>query len=167
MTATEFSNALIGLESNLERFALSLTADREKAKDLLQETYLKALMYRDQFEAFTNMKAWTFTIMKNTFINNYRRSRRERNTIDISGDLGHLQHMKESGIADPDTHYSTNEINKAITELDDDFRIPFEMHNAGYKYKEIADHLGLKIGTVKSRIFFTRKKLMDALKDYS
>jgi RNA polymerase sigma factor (sigma-70 family) len=166
MTTAEFTRALTGLESNLQRFAMSLTSDRERANDLLQETYLKALMYKDKFEAFTNLKAWTFTIMKNTFINNYRRAKRESVTVDVTRDLYHLNNVRE-GMADPDVHYSTNEINKAIARLEDEFRIPFEMHNAGYKYKEIADHLGLKIGTVKSRIFFTRKKLMDALKDYS
>jgi RNA polymerase sigma-70 factor (ECF subfamily) len=166
MTTAEFTSALTGLESNLQRFAMSLTSDRERANDLLQETYLKALLYKDKFEAFTNLKAWTFTIMKNTFINNYRRSKRENVTVDVSRDLYHLNNLRE-GMSDPDMHYSTKEINKAIAKLEDEFRIPFEMHNQGYKYKEIADELGLKIGTVKSRIFFTRKKLMDALKDYN
>lgn len=167
MTTAEFSSELLSLEPSLERFALSLTSDRERAKDLVQETYLKALTYREQFEAFTNMKAWTFTIMKNTFINNYRRSKRERNTLDTAGDLNHVSFVQENRGNSPESHYSTREITRAIEELEDDYRIPFEMHNAGYKYKEIADHLGLKIGTVKSRIFFTRKKLMDALKDYA
>jgi len=167
MTTAEFSNELLNLEPSLERFALSLTSDRERAKDLVQETYLKALTYKEQFEAFTNMKAWAFTIMKNTFINNYRRSKRERSTLDTAGDLNHVSFVQESKANSPESHYSTREITRAIEELEDDYRIPFEMHNAGYKYKEIADHLGLKIGTVKSRIFFTRKKLMDALKDYA
>jgi RNA polymerase sigma-70 factor (ECF subfamily) len=166
MTANEFSSELLRLEPSLERFALSLTTDRNRAKDLVQETYLKALTYRDKFEAFTNLKAWTFTIMKNTFINNYRRSKRERNTLDTTGDLNHISFIHEMRGNSPESHYSTQEITRAIEELDDDFRIPFEMHNAGYKYKEIADYMGLKIGTVKSRIFFTRKKLMEALHDY-
>ncbi|HRX32432.1 MAG TPA: RNA polymerase sigma factor, partial [Tenuifilaceae bacterium] len=74
MSQQEFQTALINLEPSLERFAYSLTANREDARDLLQETYLKAITYRDKFEDNTNIKAWTFTIMKNTFINNYRKT---------------------------------------------------------------------------------------------
>ena len=166
MTAMEFNHKLISLEPNLERFAISLTSDREKAKDLLQDTFMKAIMYRDKFEAFTNLKAWTFTIMKNTFINNYRRAVRENTTMDNTKDLYYINKPRDFGYDSPESDFSVKEIRKAIDKLEDEFRIPFEMHNAGYKYKEIADELNLKIGTVKSRIFFTRKKLMESLKDY-
>ena len=166
MTAMEFNHKLISLEPNLERFAISLTSDREKAKDLLQDTFMKAIMYRDKFEAFTNLKAWTFTIMKNTFINNYRRAVRENTTMDNTKDLYYINKPRDFGYDSPESDLSVKEIRKAIDKLEDEFRVPFEMHNAGYKYKEIADELNLKIGTVKSRIFFTRKKLMDSLKDY-
>lgn len=167
MTAMEFNHKLISLEPNLERFALSLTSDREKAKDLLQDTYMKAIMYRDKFQAFTNLKAWTFTIMKNTFINNYRRGIRENTTMDNTKDLYYINKPRESGFDSPESDYTVQEIRKAIDNLEDEFRVPFEMYNAGYKYKEIADELNLKIGTVKSRIFFTRKKLMETLKDFN
>lgn len=163
----EFNHKLISLEPNLERFALSLTSDREKAKDLLQDTFMKAIMYRDKFQAFTNLKAWTFTIMKNTFINNYRRGIRENTTMDNTKDLYYINKPREFGYDSPESDYSVQEIRKAIDGLEDEFKVPFEMHNAGYKYKEIADELNLKIGTVKSRIFFTRKKLMESLRDYS
>ena len=166
MTAMEFNHKLISLEPNLERFAISLTSDREKAKDLLQDTFMKAIMYRDKFEAFTNLKAWTFTIMKNTFINNYRRAVRENTTMDNTKDLYYINKPRDFGYDSPESDFSVKEIRKAIDKLEDEFRVPFEMHNAGYKYKEIADELNLKIGTVKSRIFFTRKKLMESLKDY-
>ncbi len=167
MTAMEFNHKLISLEPNLERFALSLTSDREKAKDLLQDTYMKAIMYRDKFQAFTNLKAWTFTIMKNTFINNYRRGIRENTTMDNTKDLYYINKPRESGFDSPESDYTIQEIRKAIDGLEDEFKVPFEMHNAGFKYKEIADELNLKIGTVKSRIFFTRKKLMERLKDFN
>jgi RNA polymerase sigma-70 factor (ECF subfamily) len=167
MTAMEFNNELINMEDSLERFALSLTSNREEAKDLLQETYLKALTYRDKFQEFTNLKAWAYTIMKNTFINNYRKAVRENTTVDSTKDLYYLNNSKESHLVKPDSEFSYKEINKAIEELDDDFKVPFRMHTEGFKYKEIADKLDLKIGTVKSRIFFTRKKLMESLKDYS
>ncbi|MFW5645112.1 MAG: sigma-70 family RNA polymerase sigma factor [Bacteroidota bacterium] len=167
MTAMEFNNELINMEDSLERFALSLTSDRDEAKDLLQETYLKALTYRDKFQEFTNLKAWAYTIMKNTFINNYRKSVRENTTVDNTKDLYYLNNSKESHLIKPDSEYSYKEINKAIEALDDEFKVPFKLHTEGFKYKEIAEKLDLKIGTVKSRIFFTRKKLMESLKDYS
>jgi len=167
MTAMEFNNELINMEDSLERFALSLTSNREEAKDLLQETYLKALTYRDKFQEFTNLKAWAYTIMKNTFINNYRKAVRENTTVDGTKDLYYLNNSKESYLINPDSEFSYKEINKAIEALDNDFKVPFRMHTEGFKYKEIAEKLDLKIGTVKSRIFFTRKKLMESLKDYS
>ncbi|MDI3527363.1 MAG: hypothetical protein PWR03_1546 [Tenuifilum sp.] len=164
MSQQEFNQALIELEPNLERFAYSLTANQEDARDLLQETYLKALTYKDKFEANTNIKAWTFTIMKNTFINNYRKSVKQNTTIDGSPNQFLLNSKPDT--YGPDSMYSHSEISKKINELDDDFRIPFQMHTSGYKYKEIAEKLNLKIGTVKSRIFFSRQKLMNSLKDY-
>jgi RNA polymerase sigma factor (sigma-70 family) len=166
MTALEFNHQLIGLEDKLGRFALSLTANKEDAKDLLQETLLKAITYRDQFVQYTNLKAWTYTIMKNTFINNYRRNIRQNTTFDNTKDLYFLNQNRDTLHVTPDIAISAQEINKVIDSLDDGFRIPFKMHTEGYKYKEIAQKLNLKIGTVKSRIFFTRKKLMDTLKDY-
>jgi len=166
MTALEFNHQLIDLETKLARFALSLTTNKEDAKDLLQETMLKALTYKDQFVQYTNLKAWTYTIMKNTFINNYRRNVRQNTTFDNTKDLYLLNQNKDTGNISPDSSYATMEINRVIDNLDDEFRLPFKMHTEGYKYKEIAQKLDLKIGTVKSRIFFTRKKLMDALKDY-
>lgn len=166
MTAVEFNFQLTSLSENLERFALSLTSNREDAKDLVQETFAKAISYRDKFADNTNLKAWTFTIMKNTFINNYRRASKANTTFDNTDDLYYLNLNKESRGNSPDSEYATKEITKAISELEDEFRVPFLMHTQGYKYKEIADDLDLKIGTVKSRIFFTRKKLMEKLKDY-
>jgi len=166
MTALEFNHQLIDLETKLGRFALSLTTNKEDAKDLLQETMLKALTYKDQFVQYTNLKAWTYTIMKNTFINNYRRNVRQNTTFDNTKDLYLLNQNKDTTNTSPDSAYATMEINRVIDNLEDEFRLPFKMHTEGYKYKEIAQKLDLKIGTVKSRIFFTRKKLIDALKDY-
>jgi RNA polymerase sigma factor (sigma-70 family) len=166
MTAMEFNYQLTNLSSNLERFALSLTSNSEDAKDLLQETFAKAITYRDKFEDNTNLKAWTFTIMKNTFINNYRRAVKANTTFDNTDDLYYLNLNKETTFETPDSQFSVKEIQKSIDELDNDFKMPFLMHTQGYKYKEIADTLDLKIGTVKSRIFFTRKKLMEKLKGY-
>ena len=166
MTAIEFNYELTSLWDNLERFAVRLTSNRDDAKDLLQETFLKAISYRDKFSDNTNLKAWTYTIMKNTFINNYRRLSKVNTTFDNSRDLFYLNLHNSSGLGVPESSYSTREIEKKIELLDDEFKVPFIMHVQGYKYKEIADELNLKIGTVKSRIFFARKKLMESLPDY-
>ena len=167
MTAIEFNYQLTGLSSNLQKFALSLTSNMDDAKDLLQETFLKAISYRDKFTENTNLKAWTYTIMKNTFINNYRKSIKANTTFDNTKDLFYLNVNGENNNHNPDSSYSTREIEKKIELLDDEFKIPFKMHVEGFKYKEIAEELDLKIGTVKSRIFFARKKLMEALPDYN
>ncbi|MDR1865409.1 MAG: RNA polymerase sigma factor [Bacteroidales bacterium] len=166
MTTSEFSNQLIGLEEKLNHFALRLTADKDDAKDLLQDTYLKALANREHFEDATNLKAWTYTIMKNTFINNYRRTSRQNTIFDSTKDLFFLSQNKDTFNIEPDSVYREKEINRMIEQLDGELKVPFKMHMQGYKYKEIAEILGLKIGTIKSRIFFTRKKLAENLRDY-
>lgn len=167
MTALEFNYKLLGLQKNLKYFAYTLTSNYEDAQDLVQETYLKALSNREKYTEDTNLKAWTFTIMKNTFINNYRQSIRNNTIMDKTDDLYYLNLSKESQVGLPDSVVSVKDIKKEIEKIDVDQRTPFELYNAGYKYKEIADHLNLSIGTVKSRIFFTRKKLMEALKDFA
>ena len=167
MTSIEFNTKLISMEERLERFALSLTSNREAAKDLLQETFVKALSSKDKFIEFTNFDAWAYTIMKNTFINNYRKAVRQNTIVDQTEDLYYLNNSKESTHIKPDSLYQHKEISKEIDALQDELKIPFLMHTEGYKYKEIAEELELKIGTVKSRIFFTRKKLMESLKDYA
>lgn len=167
MTAIEFNSKLLSLHDNLSYFANTLTNNKEEAKDLLQDTYLKALVHKDKFEDNTNLKAWTYTIMKNTFINNYRRNQKANTIVDTTEDLYFLNIPRRSDFASPDSQLQTKELEAGISKLQEDQRTPFEMHTKGYKYKEIADNLNLSIGTVKSRIFFTRKKLMDSLKEYN
>lgn len=167
MTQIEFDHKLITLYQNLEYYANMLTSNREEAKDLVQDTYLKALANRDKFADDTNLKAWTYTIMKNTFINNYRRHQKANTIIDNTDDLFYLNISHKSEYESPESKISEKEILRNIAKLDSDQRMPFEMHNNGYKYKEIADQLNISIGTVKSRIFFTRRKLMDNLKEYA
>jgi RNA polymerase sigma factor (sigma-70 family) len=166
MTQIAFSNKLISLHAHLSCFAYSLTNNRENAKDLIQETYLKALANRDKFADNTNMKAWTFTIMKNIFINNYRRSVNTKTLMDNSEDLFLLNMGNKSEFVSAESHLSLQEIRKSILNLNTDQRKPFELQAEGYKYKEIAEKMNLTIGTVKSRIFFTRKKLMETLREF-
>ncbi len=167
MTATEFNKQLLTHQNVLKYFALKLTTDINDAEDLLQETFLKALKYKDKFQEQTNLKSWLYTIMKNTFINNYRRNVRKRNIMTSSDDKDYLIPAPDYSEISPESHYNHKEISKTVDQLSDDCRIPFMMHNEGYKYKEIADELELPIGTVKSRIFLARQKLTKALKDYA
>ncbi|MBO8437929.1 MAG: RNA polymerase sigma factor [Bacteroidetes bacterium] len=161
-----FQERLLKLQDNLLNFAYMLTANREEAEDLLQDTTLKALDNRDKYIDNINFKGWVFTIMRNIFINNYRRMVRNQTVVDRTEDLFHLNLPQESGFDTPDGTYTIKEIRRAINSFPDEYRVPFAMHIAGYKYHEIATHLGLPLGTVKSRIFFARQKLQSILKDY-
>ena len=166
MTAIEFNHQLMTLQPKLGFFAKSLTADTEDAKDLLQETLFKALSNQDKFQGDKNLKAWVFTIMKNTFINNYRRAVRSNTLIDTTDNLYYMNLGNESVFQHPEGSNSEKEIRQAIGKLPDDYRIPFEMHTKGYKYKEIAEYLDQPLGSIKSKIFFARRRLMAMLKDY-
>ena len=166
MTAVEFNTQMLSLNDRLNYFALSLTANKDDAEDLLQETYLKALRNREKFKEQINFKAWIYTIMKNIFINTYRRTYKSNTKIDSTDDPYQLDSSREKYVIPPDVEFNAKEINRIIESLSDDFRIPFRMHYEGFKYKEIADELDLNIGTVKSRIFHARKKLMGMMQDY-
>jgi RNA polymerase sigma-70 factor (ECF subfamily) len=166
MSTIEFNEALIGMENNLHSFALSFTRNNEDAKDLTQETMLKAITYRNYYTPQTNFKAWVFTIMRNIFINQYRRKVKSGTIFDHSKDLYLLNNSNDSDMS-PINVLTEKEVNKQIGTLEEEYKEPFEMHFQGFKYKEIADKLGIPIGTVKSRIFIARKKLMDLLPDYN
>lgn len=158
-----FRKNLINLQSNLMNFAYQLTADREAAADLLQDTTLKALDNEEKFTSDSNFKGWVMTIMRNIFINNYRKTVRQATLIDTTDDLYHINSCQESALETPDGSVTVKEINAILESFDEEFRVPFNMHVAGYKYSEIAEELNLPVGTVKSRIFFARKRLRAAL----
>jgi RNA polymerase sigma-70 factor (ECF subfamily) len=160
MTSIEFHNQLLNLERSLKKFAYCLTSKQSAANDLVQETFLKVLLNRDKFIINENFKAWAFTIMRNTFINNYRRNSKKYIFYEEIKD-SHYRHFNKHH--DPNSAYSVIEITQIIEKLRAIYRVPMEMHIEGFKYKEIADLLGINIGTVKSRIFLSRKQLMDQL----
>ncbi len=164
--SSSFVNKLLGLQSNLMNFAYQLTSNREAAEDLVQDTTLKVLDNEEKYVDNVNFKGWVLTIMRNIFINNYRRQVRSATIIDTTEDLYHLNISQESGLETPEGTFATQEISKAINEFSDDYKVPFSMYVAGYKYSEIAEHMNLPLGTVKSRIFFARKRLQETLKDY-
>lgn len=161
-----FKQRILGLQGNLLSFAYQLTTSREAAQDLLQDTTLKALDNEEKYVDNVNFKGWIFTIMRNIFINNYRQTVRKATVIDQTEDLYHLNLPQESGLDTPEGSLTANEITAAISSFSDDYRIPFSMHVAGYKYNEIAEKMNLPLGTVKSRIFFARRRLQEMLKDY-
>ncbi len=166
MKTFDFSDELVALQTALNHFALKLTSNREDAEDLTQDTFLKAIAFQKQFEESTNLRAWTYTIMKNTFINHYRKQARQGTVLDKSVNLFLLNQTNDTCYSAPDSMLREKEIHQAIDNLEYEFKVPFMMYVQGYKYKDIADILELKIGTVKSRIFFTRKKLAKELFGY-
>ena len=165
MSTIEFNQALTELENNLRSFALGFTRNLEDAKDLTQETMLKAITYRKHYTPHTNFKAWVFTIMRNIFINQYRRKSKSKTIFDNSKEL-YLITNSPGQTESPVSQIARKDIESAVDGLSAEFKDPFKMHFKGFKYKEIADQLEIPIGTVKSRIFIARKKLIDLLPDY-
>lgn len=166
MNCINLNKNLMEVQNDLFRFAFRLTRNRDDASDLLQETSLKVLNNQEKFAEETNFKAWAYTLMRNIFINNYRKTVREQTFVDQTDNLYHLNIPQNSGFYSPEGSYSIAEITKAINSFSKEYRQPFAMHIAGYKYEAIAKEMGLPLGTVKSRIFFARKRLQQILKDY-
>ncbi len=167
MSAKEsFRNRVVGIQGNLLNFAYQLTSNKETAEDLLQDTTLKALSNEDKYVDNVNFKGWIFTIMRNIFINNYRQKTRQATVIDQTEDLYHLNVSQDSGLNTPDGSFAVKEISACIAQFSEEYRVPFSMHVAGYKYSEIAEKMNLPLGTIKSRIFFARQRLQGMLKDY-
>jgi RNA polymerase sigma-70 factor (ECF subfamily) len=164
MSTIEFNTQISSLTQILQSFALNLTKNTEDAKDLFQQTAYRALVNADKFRADTNFKAWIFTIMKNIFINDYRKKSKFSTIVDITDNsyylnLGGVTQNEGEG------NMLLDELNEMVNNLEDGIRIPFVMHYDGYKYQEIADHLHLPLGTVKSRIFFARREMKAILKE--
>ena len=144
----------------ITKFCLFFNTNAEDANDLLQDTYLKALVYQDKFQNDTNLNAWLYTILRNTFINNYRRIVKSNTFICHSEEVSYIHNTLSNRSDNADMKISIKEITRTISAIEETQRLPFEMFIDGYKYKEISDHMDISIGTVKSRIFFKRKKLM-------
>ena len=163
MTTMEFSHQIAGLRGALQRFTSRFTSDREESHDLVQDTMLRALIHRDKFRENTNLKGWLFTIMRNTFINNYRKNRK-RALHDRSMDYPNTE--DEHTFNRPHENMEFNEIWNNVNNLRVELLMPFKMHSSGYKYQEIAEQLGILLGTVKNRIFHARKEIQKNLHGY-
>ncbi len=168
MTAnTNFLNEFQKFEGFLRSFALKLTRESESAKDLFQETALKALKYQHHYNENTNIKGWLVTIMKNTFINDYRRKKRQNIIFDYSNNDYLFDTTQTFLKNDGESKMITEEINNLIEKLDDKHKIPFMLKVHGYKYEEIAEKLALPLGTIKSRIFIAKKRLQKGYRKYN
>ncbi len=163
MTSMEFNTKLSGLQMLLHSFAYNLTKNVEDAKDLYQETAYRALYNRDKFQPGTNFKAWMFTIMKNIFINNYRKKVKANTVLDNTDNQFLLNSASHATSNSAEGGILMKELDVMLEGLDDSIKVPFLMHHDGFKYQEIADELELPLGTVKSRIFFARKELKDKI----
>ena len=166
MDTVIFKRDLLEMQSELQRFAFKLTADKEEANDLLQETSLRALQNMDKYTPDTNFKGWVYTIMRNIFINNYRKVLREQTFIDYTDNLHNIDSVQLTMDSVTENDYDRKELFRVLNSLPDIYRVPFSMFVSGFKYREIADKLSLPLGTVKSRIFLTRRSLQEELKDF-
>jgi RNA polymerase sigma factor (sigma-70 family) len=167
MTGLEFKTTVQRETQSLRHYAYQLTRNVEDTNDLVQDTMLKALTYQDKFSDGTNLKGWLYTIMKNTFINNYRRMVKRNTFIDQTDNDYYIDSMSVSVRNDGDGRFLKNDIENAVSQLPMSLQKPFTMNNCGFKYHEIAEILNIPIGTVKTRIFVARRQLRDNLGSYA
>ncbi|MCW3119430.1 MAG: polymerase sigma factor [Chitinophagaceae bacterium] len=166
MSVLEFEELLVDNSEFLKPFAINLTRDNEAAQDLYQETLYKALANQEKYNAGTNIKAWLFTIMRNIFINNYRRKTKQQTVFDNSPNDFLLNNNQVTVANVAESNMQMKEIRKAIYNLPEIFKTPFSLYFDGYKYHEIAEALHEPLGTIKSRIHFARKLLKEQISRY-
>ncbi len=175
MASDEFEAEALRHLDALYRTALRMTRSEADAEDLVQETYIRAFRFRDQFTLGTNMKAWLFRILTNTFINTYRRKAAQPEVTDLEGvdEFSLYRRMADDRAAssspDPEAELLRNvvdtEVTDALEELPEKFRTTVLLDVEGFSYKEIAEMLGIPIGTVMSRLHRGRKFLQKRLYD--
>jgi RNA polymerase sigma-70 factor (ECF subfamily) len=156
---SRFIKEIESIQAELLRFAYRLTANKEDASDLLQETSLKMLCNEDKYQPETNFRAWAYTIMRNIFINEYRKM------ICYKTDVLNIDVYDRC--SDTETTCDLKDIYHVINALPKEYKTPFSMYVSGFRYYEIAKKLEIPLGTVKSRIFFARHKLRQDLKDFA
>ncbi|WP_026897844.1 sigma-70 family RNA polymerase sigma factor [Daejeonella oryzae] len=166
MTKIEFNTLVMRQASSLKMYALHFTHDADDANDLVQDTMLKAITYYNKFKEGTNLKGWLYTIMKNTFINNYRRFVKISSFVTKSDDISSANLVFSSTKNQGESKFIMDDIKNAMSKLPQEYYVPFTMYFEGHKYHEIADHLTIPIGTVKTRIHVARKLLKKGLKPY-
>ena len=169
-----FENEMLPHMAALYNFALRMTGDPDDAKDLVQETFLKAYRFFDKYAQGTNAKAWLFRIMKNSYINRYRKESKEPDKIDYDDIKDFYASVKDSKVDTNDLQEKIfgnlfeDEVAKALQDLPEDFRTVVILCDIeGYTYEEIADFIEIPIGTVRSRLHRGRKMLRSMLRDYA
>ncbi len=159
MSTNDFNTQIDIITNPLNNFALSLTRDLEDSKDLFQDTVLKALKNKDKFKIGTNFKAWVLTLMRNTFINDYRKKKRSKVKTVADDSLEMITNTKSAAANEGESNLAMQELMAMLDELDEKLRQPFWMNYLGMSYQEVADALETPLGTIKSRIFFAKKEL--------
>jgi RNA polymerase sigma-70 factor (ECF subfamily) len=167
MDTKAFNLNIFSHKDSLFSFAFSFTKDTDDANDLFQETMLKAINYSSQFKEGTNLKAWLYTIMRNTFINNYRKSSKTDRIMTVTDDLTSDKLFLSASMNGSEGKFVMDDIYKALSKLQPEYYTPFIKYFEGYKYHEIADELKIPIGTVKTRIHVARQILKKQLRIYS
>ena len=163
---TDFNNELCLHKDGLFSFAMSFTKDSEDAADLVQDTMIKAIRCAKNFQEGTNLRAWLYTILRNTYINSYRRKLRVRAMITVTDDISADQLQLSATNNKGENICTKDDIDKAIAKLQPCYSVPFLKFFEGYKYHEIADELNIPIGTVKTRIHLARGILKRHLRMY-
>jgi RNA polymerase sigma factor (sigma-70 family) len=166
MKNISFNSEIYTHQSSLKVFAMRFTQNLEDANDLVQDTLLKAIRYHNLYKDGTNLRGWLFTIMKNTYINTYRKATVHRALIDTEEDLTSIHLLKSSSRNEVENKFISDDIFTALKTLEPVYYAPFMRYFEGYKYHEIAEELDIPIGTVKTRIHMARKVLKNALKMY-
>ena len=169
-----FDNEFMPHINSMYNFAYRLTLDEDDAKDLLQDTYLKAFRFIDSFQQGTNAKAWLFRILKNSFINDYRKRSKEPSKVDYQEVESYYNSEDVDRQITPDLRVETlqdmigDEISNALNSLDVDFRTVIILCDLeGFKYDEMAKILDIPIGTVRSRLHRARNLLKEKLSEYA
>ena len=164
--SSDFNALMVHELQPLRNYALSLTHNMDDTKDLVQETLLKAYRYKEKFAEGTNLRGWLYTIMKNSFINNYRRDSKRNTFLDSTDNTYFIDLPSHRIDNDAELTFIRKDLEKAIDKLPLELKITFTLNAEGYKYHEIAEELNIPIGTVKTRIFVARRVLRDQLAQY-
>lgn len=166
MTELEFNTSINNHSAALMGHAIRFTKDEDDAADLVQETMIKAIRFRESYQEGTNLKGWLFTILKNTFLNSCVRDKRKKDFLVQDDEISsqNLVYSASSNLAEGS--FVMSDIQKALAQLPEIYRLPFVSYFEGYKYQEIAEATGMPLGTVKTRIHMAREILKKYLKIY-
>ena len=163
MDEQKFQKQILSLDSALLGFSRRFCSSEDDRHDLTQDTLLKAWSNKEKFSEGTNLKAWVFTIMRNTYINSFNK-KQKRKTFTLSEDISEYEQQYFVDTYTPEDYINQQELTDSINSLEDQYQNPLTMYHEGFKYEEIAEELNIPVGTVKNRIFTARKKVVNKFK---